>query len=473
MKTTKKTFKGGFVFKRFPGHPETSVEAVGLPETVMYPLRDAESLNEALVAKGDKVKAGQLLWRNDDLPGSPVIATVNGLVEKIKPIKWNGSKIPVITVKPDGTEDWIPLSDSTDIEEILYLSGTASLGNEGIPTGFNTSPLKPEDVEHLIISHCEDDVYNTDLSVLIGDRIDDFYEGLLLLKKVLPGALLHMAINRKNSEWIGKLSTGPFDEMVLVKPKYPQGMDQFLVETVIGKKIPGKCSAANAGAVVLGVQDVLHVFDAVKKGKPLLDRVVALAGPGFSNRSYVKVRIGTPYDQIVKGRIGSGEIRCILNSAMNGRAVEYMNKPIGPECDILVALEENRAGEVFSFAKPGFRKHSMMYTMANAFLPFTKNNDTNLNGEERACLSCGNCYNLCPAGLYPTQLYKYVERDKVDEVPMRYGIFRCFDCNLCTYGCTAKIPLADWIGKGKEMLIEEGYTTGKEIVAAYGLKETE
>jgi len=483
METKKKTFKGGFEFKRFQGNPLAELESIGLPDSVMYPLPDTAGLNEALVSKGDSVKAGQLLWQNDEVMGSPVISTINGTVESVKPMVWTEGKIPVITIKSDGTDTWTPVKgvsedlsslESSDIEETLYFAGVAGLGTDGIPTSFNTSPIQAADVKHLIIKHCEDDVYNADLSVLLAEkRLEDFNAGLILLKKIMPGALCHLAINKKNGQWIKKLSDSPFDEIVLVNPKYPQGQDEVLTETVIGKKIPSGCTPANGETIVLDVQTVLHVFDAVKTGKPVLDKIIALAGPGFTNCTHLKVRIGTSYNQIVKGRTTDRENRYIINSAMTGAAVADMARPVESDCNVLIALEEGRVGELMLWVKPGFRKHSIMNTMANSILPLEKINNTNANGEERACLSCGNCYNVCPSGLYPTQLFKYVERDKVDETVMKYGIFRCIDCNLCTYVCTAKIPLADFIKKGKAKLFEDGYTSKKEILSAYGLKDLE
>lgn len=483
METKKKTFKGGFAFKGFQGYPLDNLETIGMPEAVRYPLRDTTVLTEALVTKGDSVKAGQLLWQNDEITGSPVIATINGTVESVKPALWMGVKIPVITVKSDGTDDWTPVKgitddltslEAADIEEALYFAGVASLGRDGIPTRFKTSSLSGNNVKHLIISHCEDDVYTADLGVLLaGNRLNDFNEGLILLKKIMPEARVTMVINGKNKEWIDKLSSSPFDEMVQVKPKYPQGMDELVTEAVTGKKIPSGCTPANASAIVLDVQAVLHSLDAVKNGKPLIETIVTMAGPGFANRSHVKVRIGTSYEQIVAGRVEEGENRYILNSAMTGTALTDLTYPVESDCSILIALKEERVGEIMLWTKPGFRKHSIMHTMANSLVPLGKINNTNMNGEERACLSCGNCYNVCPAGLYPTQLFKYVERDKVDETVMRYGIFKCIDCNLCTYVCTAKIPLANFIKEGKAKLMEDGYASDKEILSAYGLKETE
>jgi len=39
---------------------------------------------------------------------------------------------------------------------------------------------------------------------------------------------------------------------------------------------------------------------------------------------------------------------------------------------------------------------------------------------------------------------------------VRFQIFRCIDCNLCSYVCTSKIPLGRLLREGKEKLRREG-----------------
>jgi electron transport complex protein RnfC len=44
----------------------------------------------------------------------------------------------------------------------------------------------------------------------------------------------------------------------------------------------------------------------------------------------------------------------------------------------------------------------------------------------------------------------------IDETLVRLRIFDCIDCNLCTYVCTSKIPLAELMRQGKVKLAAEG-----------------
>jgi Na+-translocating ferredoxin:NAD+ oxidoreductase RnfC subunit len=137
--------------------------------------------------------------------------------------------------------------------------------------------------------------------------------------------------------------------------------------------------------------------------------------------------------------------------------------------DVLVALEEKRTQELVPFVIPGLRKDSFSNTFLAKVLPFKKDANTNLNGEERGCLACGFCQDVCPAGIFPNILYPYAERDRLDETPVQYGIFRCIDCNLCTYVCTSKIPVAFWLKEGKKKLLEDGYVKEEDIITTYNL----
>ena len=39
---------------------------------------------------------------------------------------------------------------------------------------------------------------------------------------------------------------------------------------------------------------------------------------------------------------------------------------------------------------------------------------------------------------------------------MKFKIFNCIECNLCSYVCPSKIPVSEYIKQGKEKLISEG-----------------
>jgi Na+-translocating ferredoxin:NAD+ oxidoreductase RnfC subunit len=80
---------------------------------------------------------------------------------------------------------------------------------------------------------------------------------------------------------------------------------------------------------------------------------------------------------------------------------------------------------------------------------------------------------VCPVGILPNVLHRYVERDIVDESIQQLGVFRCIDCNLCTYVCPSKIPVAQLIKQGKDRLRSEGLTDDDTTKQEFSLKGIE
>jgi Na+-translocating ferredoxin:NAD+ oxidoreductase RnfC subunit len=77
---------------------------------------------------------------------------------------------------------------------------------------------------------------------------------------------------------------------------------------------------------------------------------------------------------------------------------------------------------------------------------------------------------VCPVGILPNLLHRYVRREIIDENLQQFGIFKCIDCNLCTYVCPSKIPLAALMKSGKAMLSEEGLSDDERIKNEFALK---
>lgn len=73
-------------------------------------------------------------------------------------------------------------------------------------------------------------------------------------------------------------------------------------------------------------------------------------------------------------------------------------------------------------------------------------------------------------GIYPNLLFKYAERDIIDEYLTRYKIFNCIECNLCTYVCPSKIPVSSLIKEGKRKLEREGINADEAVLSRFNLK---
>lgn len=483
----RRSFRGGYYFKRFEGEAEPEILPAGIPSRVNIPLKQGFGREvPPLVKRGDLVKAGQIIGRDDESVSSPIHAGVSGTVDAIKQIEHFGEKMRYVSIVSDGTNEWQALEGHSEqwselpveqLEELIYLSGGSALGSSGIPTRYNSSIISPAEVKDIIVHHTEAEIFHASLPLLLKkERLEHFVQGLLILKTVMPEAKLHLALSHQSSKWlydIGEQLEGREDiSYYTVRPKYPQQLDAVLISSILKKKLPYACLPANIGVLTFSVQDVLCVYDAVVSGKSLFEKTMALVGPGFEEPSYLQVKIGTPLKELLVPRIKKDvELRIVLNSLMRGKTVDETCAPVCRDYHQIIALPEARDGELFSFMLPGLRKDSYSNTFLSLALPFLpllpyyfksicgikKRVSTTLAGEERGCISCGFCSNTCPAGLYPNLLHRYIEREKFDEAPVRYGIFDCIDCNLCTYICPSKVPVAELITSGKKKLIEEGF----------------
>ena len=318
-----KTFPRGYEFKNFEGQPEGKLTQIELPLRVTIPLRQGFG-NEvaALVACDQKVSAGEIIGRDDESVSSPVHSSVNGRVVKIEKIDFLGRKTGAVVIESDGRRDWQRLQGHSSnredlspekIGELIYLSGVSSSGRAGIPTGFNSSVIAPKEVENVIIQGIESEVHNLSSAVILKDeKLNQFVQGVKVLKKVMAGARFHVALNKSHKALIkkisGSLSESDSIEICGIEPKYPLNYDEILVPFLLCKQFPYGYSAANAGVIVLDIQTILHVYEAVAEGKSLIERTVALCGAGFTENPCVKVRVGTCLEHVIKAKIKENEV---------------------------------------------------------------------------------------------------------------------------------------------------------------------
>ena len=488
----RRTFSGGYEFRGFEGQPQDRLIEIGIPEKVTVPLRQGFG-NEVVpvVRVGQKVAAGQIIGRDDESVSSPVHSSVNGKVVGIEAINNLGEEVNAVVIESDGTADWQGLQGHSSsweslsgerIDELVYLSGAGSLGRAGIPTRFRSSIIGPEDVENVIVHGVESEVHGPSLAILLRDEnLSHFVEGLKILKRVMSNAAFHLALNKSRKNIIEQLSGLLADddrvEICGLRRKYPVDYDEVLIATLLGREFPYGYSAANIGVIVLDVQTVLHVYEAVAEGNPLIERTVALCGPGFRENLHVKVRIGTSAEYVIRGKTEEGkEVRFVRNSSLAGTGLSDLSLPIDRTFSALIALLEGREREFLAFVRPGFRRDSYSRTFLSSLFSkgceiFKKSCGTNLHGEERPCIFCTYCEEVCPVGIVPHLLYHYVERDVIDEGLLNLKIFNCIECNLCSYVCPSKIPVAKYIREGKEKLMNEGIGCGLPDLALKGVEE--
>ncbi len=269
------TFSGGYRFKELVGSPKPEVMKTGIPDEVVIPLRQGSGEEVPPTVKaGDKVKAGQIIGIDDASCSSPVHATVNGTVKDVCKIKRFGQEIGAVVIKSDGSSGWSKMdTGSNEISRTLYLSGVASLCRVGFPTRFNTSLIQPDDVDRLVINAINSEPFAMSNQILLMGDVDRFIDGVDILKRALPGSVeVYVGIDHRDKGIIKQIETAAdWLHVHPLKPKYPQDNDVILVRTILGRKIPYGGSVADVNAVVMDVQSVLHAYEAVVEGKPVIE----------------------------------------------------------------------------------------------------------------------------------------------------------------------------------------------------------
>ena len=491
MSKLKSSFKGGYRFKNYAGQTASLLLHHPIPRQVIIPLKQGFGAEtKPLVKKGDEVFAGQIIARDDNSISSPVHASINGIVEDVRRMNYFKRDIAMAVIRATDaspeisrlqgySSQWWTLKDE-DIKRLIYLSGVSSLDREGIPTGSKSSIISPNDVKHLIIHGIGSEPYNISLNLLLeGKRLLNFFEGIKMLKRIMPNSKVHLAINAHNKKIIEqfmKLSHQlEWLDVYALEPKYPQGYDEMLVPTILKQRFPYGYSAANIGVVILNAQAVLGVHDAVAEGKPYIERIVALCGPSMKENVHIKVRVGTPLSDILANRLNTDKpARVVLNSLLTGVVLNDFTLPVDRTFSHIIAIPENKTREFLAFMRLGPRRDSYARTFLAGFSPRSlKSPDTNQHGDERPCISCGFCEEVCPVRIIPHLLSKYVKRGIIDETLMNYDIFNCIECGLCSFVCPSKISLMAHIKEGQEKLMMQGCDRTQCILPYFNLKGIE
>ncbi len=456
------SFKGGYRFRGFQGASTDELVALTPGSQASIPLGSAGSV---VVKRGEQIDVGQVVGESDhdfrQLTVSPVSGTVTAVSGDLVQVDCGEDQAwsPV----PGASAEWETLSTDV-IEDILLASGTCCVVPGGLPTRHGTSELAPEEVRRVVVHDSGSEVYRASVTVLMRERdTAHLSAGLAILQKLFPNSESHVVMGADAGQVLQELNAlgdrngNDRPSLHLGSSKYPQHHESVLLGSMFDEKVPPHASAADYGALVMDVQALLQIRDAVVTGKPNIDRVIPLSGPGFTSNPHVRVRAGTSVERVIEPYINRDRSPAIVyDSVMTGEQVGDTSAPIGFDCTGLIALPKARP-EFVPFMNLGLRRDSFSFTFLSSLVRVGKTLDDNLHGEERACLACGYCEQVCPAGILPFVLHRYVQRKIIDEKLVRYGAFRCIDCNLCTYVCPSKIPLARLIADGKQALRDEGF----------------
>ncbi len=175
----------------------------------------------------------------------------------------------------------------------------------------------------------------------------------------------------------------------------------------------------------------------------------------MSDRKHVRAPIGVRVGDLAATAAGE-DIRYIAGGTFTGDKVTP-DDFLSPFDGSVQVMAEDHYREPLAMFKPGFSRFSLHRLWASTFLRGDKEMavTTSNNGEERACVQCAKCIEVCPVSLMPNLVFKAAlaeDFEKMEET----GIHDCADCGLCTFVCPSKIELGAHIEAGKALIAKEG-----------------
>lgn len=387
---------------------------------------------QAVVERGELVKTGQLLAKANGFVSANVHSPVTGKVVKLADVlDASGYARPAIII--DVAEDeWVEGIDcTTKIERNCNLSpeeiirkiadaGIVGMGGACFPTHVKLSPPPGKTAEILIINAVECEPYLTADHSLMMAKGPEIIIGIKILMKALKvnHAVIGIEENKPDAIDLMRHLTVPHAEIEVLplKMHYPQGGEKQLIEAATGRQVPSGALPIEVGAVVQNVGSVFAVYEAVQKNKPLIDRIVTVTGSSVKNPGNIKVRIGTPIQDIIEAAGGLPEDtgKIISGGPMMGKALINTEVPVAKGTSGVLILDRKQA----------------------------KRSDYS------DCIRCAKCVAACPMGLEPYLFMSLAERELLDELE-KERIMDCIECGCCTFTCPAHRPLLDYLRIGK------------------------
>lgn len=373
---------------------------------------------KSIVKKGERVLVGQLIGEPQGFVSSPVHSSVSGIVKDIKPmLVSNGSYVESVIVENDNEyeehESIGPKGDYSKMSreekiKIIKDAGIVGMGGAGFPTFIKLSPEKPDEIKYIIINGAECEPYLTSDHRIMLEEAERVVTGLKIVLSMFKNAKGIIAIEDNKPDAIEKINECiKLEENIKVaqvKTKYPQGGEKQLIYAVTKREVPSKNLPSSVGCIVMNIDTSVAIHRAIVRGRPLMRRIVTVSGDAIKNPKNYKVRIGTNYQELIDaaGGFEKQPEKIISGGPMMGTAIQSLDMPI---------IKGTSA--ILSFSKEEYKP-----------------------ANERNCIRCGKCVEVCPMNLIPLELNINSLNGEYDEFEKNHG-FDCIECGCCSYICPA------------------------------------
>ncbi len=427
------TYIGGYNIL-LEGAPSNETVTYDAPEVLHLPLFSSRlEFSQLQVEHGQSVTRGQVLATDPVNYSIPLLAPVSGTIN-LEAVERHITLENLSDTAPDNQGD-SAVQHGAERQALLQHGvwpALAVLGSGNIPD--------PEtDPEALLVPVTRLEPFFPDPDVFLPGAVERLGSGLAKLHATLDETNIHLICSEARSGLAVQLrqlaeKSGAWLNLIEVPDTYPFDSPALAAQSL--KLNPDR-------TWTIDPQGVLAAEAALNQNRAWLERLISVSGPAAESPSHVRVPLGFPLSDLIGPQRERQEIRLVSGGVLTGTAIDAQQLGLDAETPALTLLIENTKREVLAFVQAGFGKRSFSNAFASALKPLFKEKlTTALGGESRPCVFCGYCEDVCPAGIIPHLIYRYLDNDRPEDAS-RVGFDKCIACGLCAYVCLSKIDHLD------------------------------
>jgi Na+-transporting NADH:ubiquinone oxidoreductase subunit A len=267
------------------------------------------------VVVGDRVRLGQTLFVDRHRPRIAFTAPSSGTVRSIdRGARRSLTSLVIDCERDDEVEFDRPKSELTreQTQECLLSSG---LWPAFITRPFGRIPNPDTAPAAIFVTAMDTNPLAADASAVLALYADEFRGGLEVIRVLTDGPVyVCQAPGKSLAGALGK----PIESVTFRGP-HPAGLPGTHIHHL---------AATGGGRVVwhINYQDVIAVGKLGASGRLWTDRIISLAGPGVRQPALMQTRIGADIDELVTGKLKSGDLRIISGSVLSGRVARYLGR---------------------------------------------------------------------------------------------------------------------------------------------------
>jgi Na+-translocating ferredoxin:NAD+ oxidoreductase subunit C len=415
-----------------------AVTKMKVPEKVVIPLQQhigapCEPLESIEV--GSHVKKGQKIADSKGFVSAPIHASVSGTITTIGPYNHPlGRPVQAVSIESDGEDLWDeqikPAGDlekltPEQIRKIVREAGIVGLGGATFPAHVKLSPPPEKKIDIVIINGAECEPYLTADHRVMLENPEEIIFGLKVMIKALGAekGVIGIEDNKSDAIRVMEQAISEKDNISIahLHTKYPQGAEKMLIQVTTGRKVPAGGLPLDIGVVNHNVGTAVAITNAIREGKPLIERVLTVTGAGVNRPANLLVRVGTLVSEVLDscGGLNDSTLKLIVGGPMMGLAQPSADIPVIKGTSGILALTDQ---------------------------------DVHL-AESSPCIRCAKCVDACPVLLLPTAIAQAAEHELFKRAEKLHAV-DCFECGCCSYVCPSKIPLTQWIRIAKAEILK-------------------